>query len=84
MAPIAYSLITAESGKENEAKKCIEKIKGVEEAHIVFGVYDIVAKLHTDSMNSLDKVKKNIRDSEYVHSTVTMITTEGFKKSNKR
>ena len=75
-------MITAEPGKENEAKKCIEKIKGVEEAHIVFGVYDIVAKLHTDSMNSLDKVKKNIRDSEYVHSTVTMLAIEGHKMSH--
>jgi len=82
MAPTAYVLITVESGKDGEeATKDIKSIEGVKEAYPVYGIYDIVAKINAGSMDKLKEVKNNIRSKEYVHSTVTMVASEGFSKS---
>lgn len=85
MAPTAYVFINTESGKDGgEAAKDIKTIDGVKEAYLVYGVYDIVAKINVGSMDKLKEVKNDIRSKEYVKSTLTMVAVEGFKKSNKR
>ncbi|MHA2239309.1 MAG: Lrp/AsnC ligand binding domain-containing protein, partial [Candidatus Hodarchaeales archaeon] len=51
--------------------------KGVVGAWIVYGVYDIVAKIEADSMDKLKEIiTTNIRGLENVRSTLTMIVVE--------
>lgn len=76
--PIAFVLINAEIGSEEEVLKAVQGIEGVEEAHIVYGVYDIVAKIKAESMNKLkDIVTWHIRRINKVRSSLTMIVVEG-------
>lgn len=76
--PIAFVLINAEIGGEQEVIKALKTIKNVKEAHLVYGVYDIVAKVEADTMDKLKEIITwNIRRLDKVRSTLTMITMEG-------
>ncbi|MCK5403501.1 Lrp/AsnC ligand binding domain-containing protein, partial [Candidatus Bathyarchaeota archaeon] len=55
----------------------IKKIKNVTEAHSVYGVYDLVAKIEAESMDELKNIVTwNIRRLNNVRSTLTMIVME--------
>ena len=72
--PVAFALINTEIGAEDEVLKEIKKVPAVEEAYVVYGVYDIVAKIRADTMEKLkETVTWNIRRLEKVRSTLTMI-----------
>ena len=46
----------------------------VDEAYVVYGVYDLVAKISSDTMKNLkDMVINRIRQAEGVKSTLTMV-----------
>jgi len=76
--PIAFVLINAEIGSEEEVLNSLKDVEGVEEAYIVYGVYDIVAKIKADSMDKLkDVVTWRIRRLTKVRSSLTMIVVEG-------
>lgn len=48
------------------------------EVHIVYGVYDIVAKIEADTLDKLkDFVTNTVRKLPRVRSTLTMIVVEG-------
>ncbi len=75
--PLAFVLINAEIGSEDEVKKALDKIPNVTEAYIVYGVYDIVAKVEAESMTKLKEVVTwKIRRLDKVGSTLTMIVME--------
>lgn len=75
--PSAFVLINAEIGSEEEVLKELNKVEGVREAYIVYGVYDIVAKISADTMDKLkDIVTWNVRRLNKVRSTLTMIVVE--------
>jgi len=76
--PMAYVLINAEIGSEEAVLKSIKKVEGVEEAYIVYGVYDIVAKVKAETMDRLKEIVTwRIRRLDKVRSTLTMIVVEG-------
>jgi len=70
---IAYVLIIAEVGKEDDVLKELKKVPRVIEAYSVYGVYDIVAKVETGDVRELKAVMTEIRRLQYVRSTTTMI-----------
>ncbi len=75
--PLAFVLINAEIGSEDEVKKALAKIPNVTEAYVVYGVYDIVAKVEAESMTKLKEVVTwKIRRLDKVGSTLTMIVME--------
>ena len=81
--PAAIVLINAEIGSEEEVFNEISGIEGVREAYVVYGVYDIIAKVEANAMERLKEiVATNIRKLPKVRSTLTMIIVEGkeFKK----
>jgi DNA-binding Lrp family transcriptional regulator len=45
----AYVMVKANTGEADRLKNAIEEIEGVNEAHIVAGDVDIIAKLSVDS-----------------------------------
>ena len=51
--PTAYVLLNTEIGAENQVLKALKKIEGVEEAHHLWGVYDIIANVKADNMEKL-------------------------------
>jgi DNA-binding Lrp family transcriptional regulator len=76
--PMAFVLINADLGAEEELVKQLKAVDNVKEVYVVYGVYDIVAKVESDTM---DKVKETItwkvRRLDRVRSTLTMIVVEG-------
>ncbi len=75
--PMAFVLINAEIGSEEEVLKELSKVEGVVEAFVVYGVYDVVAKIRADTMDKLkDVVTWHVRRLNKVRSTLTMIVVE--------
>ena len=77
---IAFVLINTETGSEQEVLDELKKIDAVKESYLVFGVYDIVAKIGADTMDKLKEIVTwTIRRVDKVGSTLTMIIIEGEK-----
>lgn len=75
--PKAFVLINTEIGSEADVLKDLKKVEGVEEAFSVYGVYDIIAKVSTDTMDKLKEIVTwRIRRLDKVRSTLTMIIIE--------
>ncbi len=71
---LAYVLVNTEIGADEVVLKEITKLNSVSEAHQVYGIYDIVVKVHTDSMKTLkEDVTWSIRKISHVKSTFTLI-----------
>ena len=74
---MAFVLINAEIGSEEEVLKELSKVEGVVEAFVVYGVYDVVTKIRADTMDKLkDIVTWHVRRLNKVRSTLTMIVVE--------
>ena len=75
----AFVLINAELGKEKGLLKELRSIASVKEAHFVYGVYDIIAKVEADSMEKLKEIiTVKIRRLTEVRSTLTLTVAEGL------
>ncbi len=71
---IAFILINAETGKENDVTMSLKKIPEVKDVYMVYGVYDIIARVETENMEKLkDVINLKIRRVDMVNSTLTMI-----------
>ncbi len=78
--PTAFVLINTEIGSEADVLKDLKKVEGVDEAHAVYGVYDIIARVRADTMDKLkDTVTWRVRRLDKVRSTLTMIVVEESK-----
>ena len=51
--PIAYMLIICDLGPEKEIIKQLSKVEEVKQVYDTFGDYDIIAKVVSDSMDTL-------------------------------
>lgn len=70
----AFVLINAEIGAESEVLNGLNDVSEVKEAHMVYGVYDIIARIETETMQDLkDIISWKIRRLDKVRSTLTMI-----------
>ncbi|MCP8323045.1 MAG: Lrp/AsnC ligand binding domain-containing protein [Candidatus Methylarchaceae archaeon HK02M2] len=75
--PVAFVLINTDLGTERDLLIKLGKIKNVEEAHFVYGVYDIIAKISADTMEEVKEIVAwKIRRLENVRSTLTMLVIE--------
>ena len=76
--PKAFVLINADLGTEEDLVKELKKIPNVTEVYVVYGVYDIIAKVEADTMEKVkETITWHIRRLEKVRSTLTMIVVEG-------
>ncbi len=74
---IAYVLINCDLGCEKAIIDELEHLDNVKDAQGVFGAYDIVAKVESDSAEHLrDIVTWKIRKLNRVRSTLTLIVPE--------
>ena len=73
----AYILINCEIGEESSVMSQLKEMTHVVEVHIVYGVYDLIAKIEAEDTDSLKKiVTENLRVLEKVRSTMTMICVD--------
>jgi len=78
--PIAFVLINTEIGSEGDVLKALKKIDAVQEAYMVYGVYDVVAKVTAETMDKLKEIVTwHVRRLDKVRSTLTMIVIEETK-----
>jgi len=70
-------LINADLGAEEELVSELKKITNVTEVYVVYGVYDLIAKVEADTMEKVkETITWHIRRLEKVRSTLTMIVVE--------
>ncbi|MGA3406724.1 MAG: Lrp/AsnC ligand binding domain-containing protein [Candidatus Bathyarchaeia archaeon] len=75
---LAFLLINADLSSEDEVLGELRKIPNVKESYVVYGVFDIVARVEAESMDKLKEIVTwKIRRLEKVRSTLTMIVVEG-------
>ena len=80
--PSAIIILNTDIGKENEVAESISSIPGVESSNVVYGVYDIVAKVSSETNDQLDSVIINrIRKVPFVRSTLTLIISREYKRT---
>ena len=73
----AYVLINTEIGSESAVLEALKKIEGVEEAHNLWGVYDIIASIKADTLDRLKFIiTKKLENIGKVNAKLTMIATE--------
>lgn len=76
--PMAFVLINADLGAEEQLVKELKSIENVKETYVVYGVYDIVCKVESDTMEKVkETITWKIRRLDRVRSTLTMIVVEG-------
>ncbi|AIF84350.1 transcriptional regulator, AsnC family [Candidatus Nitrososphaera evergladensis SR1] len=82
--PTAYVLINCDLGSEEEIIRELKKMPGTIEVSGVYGVYDIIAKVSSDSMEKLrETITWHVRKIDKVRSTLTMIVIEGQGEKKK-
>ncbi len=73
----AYVLISCDLGYEKAIIDELKQLANVKEAHGILGAYDILAKVESDSGESLrDTITWKIRKLNRVRSTLTLIVPE--------
>ena len=81
----AYVLLKVSSGSEREVCKKIADLDEVVDASIIYGEFDIVAKISVDELPSLEAfLSENIRTIPSIMLTSTMIVAREYKGKVKR
>jgi DNA-binding Lrp family transcriptional regulator len=74
---LAFVCITTEPDSMVEVLKKVRAIEGVEQATMVYGIYDIVAKVKRDTINEIKEIIVNrIRQIENVLTTLSIMVVE--------
>jgi DNA-binding Lrp family transcriptional regulator len=59
----------------------IKKIEGVEEAHALWGVYDLIVKIKANSIDKLkETIKSHLRRMDNVNALLTLMIVEATPK----
>ncbi len=69
----AYVLASVKRGSEHDAVMRIRGIKGVTEALITYGMWDLIARIETESLKKLDNIINSIRQLPEIEQTNTLI-----------
>jgi DNA-binding Lrp family transcriptional regulator len=76
--PLAFVLVNAEVGSEDEVVEELRKIANVKESYAVYGAHDVLTKVEAESMDKLKEIITwKIRRLDKVRSTLTMLIIEG-------
>jgi len=69
----AYVVATVKRGTEHEVARRIRKMKEVTEVLVTYGLWDIIARIETQSLEHLDKIITDIRQIPDIEQTSTLI-----------
>ena len=85
MAIFAYVLFKVSSGSEREVCQKLIEFDEVLHADIIFGEYDVVAKVETSELDKLEEfVSLKVRNVPNVLVTSTMIVSREYRGKNNR
>jgi DNA-binding Lrp family transcriptional regulator len=85
MAVLAYVLFKVSSGSEREVCQKLIGFDEVLHADIIFGEYDVVAKVETPELSKLEEfVSLKVRNVPNVLVTSTMIVSREYKGKSQR
>jgi len=80
----AYILFKVNSDREREICKKIVEHDEVLEASIIYGEYDLIAKVNAEDMGQIDSFTEKIRTMPSIILTSTMIVAREYKgKANR-
>jgi DNA-binding Lrp family transcriptional regulator len=75
--PKAFVLMNAELGSEDSIVGELRRLEGVKEVYQVYGVYDVVAQVESETMEKVKEIITwKLRKLNGVKSTLTMIVME--------
>ena len=75
--PSAYILLNTEIGAEAAVLRALKMIEGVEQAHRLWGVYDVIVNVNAESIEKLEAiVTKKIGKVGRINSKLTMIISD--------
>lgn len=72
---VGFVLINCSLGTEEDTKNHVDSLKGVVYSELVFGDFDIIAKIRNESEEEFKGVIWSIRNFDTVISTVTILTS---------
>ncbi len=85
MAIKAYVLMKVNSGAERDVCKMISELDQVLDVSIIYGEFDVVAKVLVDNLELLEAfLSENVRNIPSIMLTSTMIVAREYKGKNKR
>jgi DNA-binding Lrp family transcriptional regulator len=85
MAVLAYMLFKVSSGTEREVCQKLVEFDEVLQADIIFGEYDVIAKIETRDLGELEEfVSLEVRNVPKVLVTSTMIISREYRGKNNR
>jgi len=70
---LAYVMMNTVPDKMETVLEEIRELNGVEEAYMLYGVYDIIAAVKAGNIEDLKATILKIRKKEYVSSTLTLL-----------
>ena len=73
---LVYVLLNTEPSQMESVLEEIKEIDGVEEAYMVYGLYDICAKVKTEIPQELKGVVQKIRSQDNVSSTLMLMVVQ--------
>lgn len=74
--PSAIVLVSCDVGKEDSVADQMCRLQGVENVAIVYGVYDIVAKLSAETLDGLEGIIiRKLRTISGIKATVTLVVS---------
>jgi DNA-binding Lrp family transcriptional regulator len=71
---ITYILLVTKIGEEHIVVKGLEGYEGITEVLIVYGEFDVIARIEHKDMKTLDIVVTKLRQIDSVLRTVTLIS----------
>ncbi len=75
--PVAFVFMNIDGGGEQEVLQQLRTIPNVTESHLVYGVYDLVARIEAETMDKLKEIVTwKVRRLDKVRSTLTTIVME--------
>ncbi|MBK5133471.1 Lrp/AsnC ligand binding domain-containing protein [Candidatus Bathyarchaeota archaeon] len=70
---LVYVLLNTKPNKMESVLEKIKEIDGIEEAYMLYGVYDICVKVKTEIPKELKGVVQKIRSQDNVRSPLTLM-----------
>ena len=73
----AVVLVNTDLGSQDQVAENIKLVEGVEEAHALYGVYDLLIRIKAISLDKLkETIKLKIRNMAGVTSSLTLMVVE--------
>jgi len=74
----AVVLVNTNVGEETQVLENIKKVEGVEEAHALWGMYDLMVKVRAQTLDKLKEIiKLYLRQLSGVLNVLTLMIVEG-------